>query len=294
LVQTLAVKPFWEHFVELTERLKVIIKAIFIAFILFIAVPVKINSNANLLTNPLGSITTVTEWILQEILNLEKPKPLILIAGTLSAPLVIYFIAAFLFAVLATSPITAYEIYKYVDPALYPHERKAIYPFIFSFVGLFWGGVFFGLFYLTPLIFLTMVPFFGLVGASAYITVNEFYQVVLITTFASGVIFTFPTVFVLLVRVGILSTRSITKNRLYFYSALFVVTAIVTPDGGPVADLILFIPAIVLTETGLLFGKYYEKKRMKESGIPERLCRFCNKPIDRSEIFCHHCGRAQE
>jgi sec-independent protein translocase protein TatC len=294
LVQTLAVKPFWEHFLELTQRLKVILKSVFIAFILFILVPVRINPNFNLFTNPLGSITTVTGWLLEQIYTIEKPAQLTLIANNLSDALVIYFLAAFLFAVLATSPITAYEIYKYVDPALYPHERRAIYPFVISFTGLFWVGVLFGFFFLTPLIFLSLMGFFPILGFKAIITGREFYQVVLVTTFASGVVFTFPSIFVLLVRVGLISTRAIRKNRLYFYSGLFIITAIVTPDGGPVADLLLFVPALALVEAGLLLGRYYERKKMKEQGVQERLCRYCKKPIDQSEVFCPHCGRAQE
>ncbi len=285
---------FWEHFTELTQRLKLIIKSLLIATILFILVPVRINPGFNLVTNPLGSITTVTGWLLEQILVTEKPPKLQLIAFTISDALVIYFIAAFFFAILATSPITAYEVYKFMDPALYSHERSAIYPFIASFAGLFWVGVLFGFFYLTPLIFLTMIPFFNIVGAAPIITVREFYQVVLVTTFAAGLVFTFPSIFVLLVRFGLISTRVVSKNRLYVYVGLFIATAIVTPDGGPVADLLLFVPAVILVEVGLLFGRYYERKRMKAQDASAKICKFCGRSIGKDEFFCPNCGRAQE
>lgn len=287
-------KPIWEHFIELTQRLKVILKVLFIAFAVFLLVPIKINPGANFLTNPLTSVTTITGWLLQQILQIVKPTDLKLIAYTISDSLVIYTMAAFLFAVLATMPIIAYEIYKYIDPALYPHERKAIYPFIFSFAALFWVGVLFGLFYLTPLIFTTMVPFFSVVDAEPIITVREFFQVVIVTTFATGVVFTFPSIFVLLVRFGVVSTKSISNNRLYFYSAVFIVTALVTPDGGPVADLILFVPAAILVEISLLIGKYYERKGVVKPRRQGKICKFCQNSLTSGEIFCPKCGRAQE
>jgi len=216
--------------------------------------------------------------------------------------LMVYIFTAVLFALLITAPIIAYEVYKFVDPALYPNERRAIYPFIISFVGLFWVGVLFGFFFMTPLIFITMVPFFGVIGGLPIISVREFYQVILVTAFASGMVFTFPTVFVLLVRFGIIKTQLISKNRAYFYAGLFIITAIATPDGGPVADLILFVPAVILVEASLIIGKYFERKRIKEQGIPVKteqgvpvkVCKFCQRQMAQDEIFCPHCGKANE
>jgi len=89
------------------------------------------------------------------------------------------------------------------------------------------------------------------------------------------------------VKVGILKTRTLTKNRKYVYAGTFILTAIITPDGGPLADMALFLPIIILFEIAILIAKRYEK----EEELPK--CKFCGAEMDEDEIFCPKCGRSQ-
>jgi sec-independent protein translocase protein TatC len=108
--------------------------------------------------------------------------------------------------------------------------------------------------------------------------------------------FTFPVFFVLLVKYGIMGTQMLTKNRKYLYVGLFIITALVTPDGGPLADIILFIPIVLLVEAGIFFARRYEKKgeiRNPRWFREEAKCKFCGKTILTGTTFCPQCGKAQ-
>ncbi len=114
---------------------------------------------------------------------------------------------------------------------------------------------------LAPFMIWAMIPFFSLAGAVPFIYVMDFYNLVFMTTLACGFTFTMPVFFVLLVRFGILKTSYITTRRRYIYAALYIITAVViTPDGGPLGDIALFVPMAILLELAVLFGKRYEKR----------------------------------
>jgi sec-independent protein translocase protein TatC len=194
--------------------------------------------------------------------------------------------------------VIAYEIYKYVDPALYPEERRAIYPFLTSFTVLFLTGTIFGYKILAPFMIWAMIPFFRLAGVSLpFINVMDFYNLVFITTLTTGFSFTLPVFFVLLVKFGILKTSMVTSRRRYIYAALYVITAVVTPDGGPLADIALFIPMVVLLEVAVLFGRRYEKNgRVYRAPAAKPVylkCRFCGGIMTTPSSFCPSCGKSQ-
>ncbi len=110
--------------------------------------------------------------------------------------------------IVTSAPVIGYEIYRYVDPALYPEERKAVYPFVISFTALFITGSLFGYKILAPFMLWAMIPFFTLTGAVPIIYVMDFYSLVFITTLTSGFSFTMPVFFVLLVKFG--SSKQVT------------------------------------------------------------------------------------
>jgi len=102
--------------------------------------------------------------------------------------------------------------------------------------------------------------FSQIVGSLPVLSVSDFYSMILTTIGLTGFGFTIPEIFVLLVKFGMVKTSMIAKNRVWFYFILYIVTAIITPDGGPLADIALFIPMVVLWEVALLIAKRYEKE----------------------------------
>lgn len=274
-----------EHLIELRDRLKVCLISIGIATLIMLAFPAQIFNPWELLS---GMYKPMVSVILQRIVEIVKPSEMEIIGGTITAPLEIYFIASLVLGLAISSPIVGYEIYKYIDPALYPHERRLIYPFTSAFTGLFIVGLFFGIFLIAPITFRAMIIFFELVQALPIITVKDFYMTVLIVTVATGAVFTSPVILVILVRLGIISTNVVERNRKWIYSIGYIIAAIITPDGGLFANLILLGFFIALIESGIIVAKRYEKKRVLE----EKSCPFCGEYMG-DEVFCPKCGRSK-
>jgi sec-independent protein translocase protein TatC len=255
-------------------------------------------ANASFLKDPLAFYDPLIALVLQQIVRDVLPKGMTLIAGEITAPLEIYLIGSFILGIAASTPILAYEIYKYIDPALYPEERGAVSPFIVSFTVLFLIGAVFGYKILAPFMIWAMIPFFAIAGATPFVYVMDFYNLVFVTVLATGFAFTMPVFFVLLVRFGILKTSYVTTKRRYIYAIMYVITAVVTPDGGPIADLALFAPMVVLLELAVLFGKRYERNRpayfrpLLEKPTYTK-CKFCGALQTSPSGFCPSCGKSQ-
>ncbi len=285
-----------EHLIELKNRVKVILITVGVLTLAMMVVPAELRFDIEFLMayKPLVSL------ILDMIRSYVMPEGMRLIGLTITSPLEIYFIASLAFGLIFASPVIAYEIYMYVDPALYPHERRLIYPFMASFIALFVAGVLFGYFIITPFTFKAMLIFFSLTGAEAVIHVIDFYNTIFIITVATGAVFTTPVILVLLVRVGLIGTDIITRNRKYIYGIAYIVAAIITPDGGMFTNLFLLAVFIVLIEGAVIVARRYEKRRMEAEEtitssreIQVNRCKFCGGELQ-GQIFCPECGRAQK
>ena len=255
-------------------------------------------ANASFLQNPLAFYDPLIALVLKQVVKDVLPSGVTLIAGEITAPLEIYLVGSFVLGIAASTPIIAYEVYRYVDPALYPEERGAIAPFTTSFTLLFLIGAVFGYKILAPFMVWAMVPFFAIAGATPFVYAMDFYQLVFVTTLATGFAFTMPVFFVLLVKFGILKTSYITSRRRYIYAAMYIVTAVITPDGGPLGDIALFVPMVVLLELAVLFGKRYEKNRPESFRPPlekpaYNKCKFCGALQTSRSSFCPSCGKSQ-
>ena len=292
------VGTIWEHLTELSVRLRVVFYAVVVATTFFMVFP----ANASFLQNPFSFYDPLIALVLQRVVKDVLPPSIQLIAGEFTAPLEIYMVASVILGISVSSPVIAYEVYRYVAPALYPEEQRAIYPFLASFTILFVIGVVFGYKILAPFMLWAMIPFFRLTSALPIINVMDFYNLVFITTLVSGFSFTMPVFFVLLVRFGVIKTSYVTTRRRYIYAALYIVTAIVTPDGGPIADIALFVPMAILLEIAVFFGKRYE--RSGQVGYAQRSpaasgklvyvkCRFCGSLLASNEVFCPACGKSR-
>jgi len=287
------VGTIWDHLNELSVRLRWVFYSLIATTVFFMVFP----ANASFLQNPLAFYDPVIALVLKQVVRDVLPPAVTLIAGEITAPLEIYLVGSFILGVAASTPIIAYEIYRYVDPALNPEERGAIFPFIGSFTALFLIGAVFGYKILAPFMIWAMIPFFTIAGATPFIYALDFYNLVFVTTLATGFAFTMPVFFVLLVRFGILKTSHVTTRRRYIYAAMYVITAVITPDGGPLGDIALFVPMIVLLELAVLFGKRYEKKgdiyRPEPAKPVFTKCRFCGELLIARSGFCPTCGKAQ-
>ena len=284
--------PLWDHITELSKRIRVWITAFIIATIFFLLAP----GDTSFLANPLGLYRPFITDVLQVIRTRTLPSNVQLIAGSFTAPIMLYFVASAVFGFIVTVPVLAYEVYKFVNPALTRRERESASPFVLGFSILFLAGALFGFFVMTPLVVWSSLYFFSFTGAVSLIRIDDFYNLVFFTTVASGLAFTLPVFLVLLVKFNIVQTNLFTKNRLYLYIVVYVLTGVVTPDGNPVTDILLFMPIILLIEGALLVARRYDKQKPAEGrwiDVDFLKCVFCKGPIDAGGVFCGRCGRSR-
>ena len=259
--------PFWEHFRELGFRLKKVFYAWIVTMILLMALPANI---MDIFSGPQAFagiyrplIAKILSLIKEYILNspLTGNIKIMSILGSISAGIELYLLGAFWLSIIIIAPFLTHQIYKFVEPGLYEHEKEILKHYGVWFVALFVAGAIFGFFVVSPIVIWAFVIFAVWFEAEPVVFIVDIYNTVLMTTVFTGFAFTFPIIMLVLIRLGIISTKWIEKNRLVFYIIIFIISAIITPDGGPVADIILAAPVIILTEVALRIGKKYERER---------------------------------
>ncbi len=282
---------FWGHMDELVKRLKVVLVVFITSTIVMLFLP----ADLNFLQNP----ESYQPWVsvfLRSIRERVLPPDAKLIALQISDPIGLYVIAAFIFSIGITLPVLAYEVYRFIDPALYPHEKKNLYPFVTIVTTLFIAGAVFGFYILFPFFIVSMFPFFSAVGAELWFSIMDFYNVLFLTVIAAGLIFTIPAFFVLLVKYGVIKTAPFTKHRKYLYLGMVILAMFISPGASPQGDLFLFIPLVVLFEASIFLGKRYEKAgRVRHISLfsTEPKCKYCGSEMPSNSTFCSQCQKAQ-
>lgn len=161
-------------------------------------------------------------------------------------------------------PFILWEIWKFISPALYEKEKKYAVLFIVTSSLLFFLGVLFGYFIITPL----SVYFFGSFSASPEI-VNEFnlesYTGMIKTSvLASGLIFELPILIYFLTKLGLVTPDSLRKYRKYTLIIVLILAAIITPP-DVISQIIVTIPIMLLYEVSILISGVVVKKELKKA-----------------------------
>jgi sec-independent protein translocase protein TatC len=290
--ETEKVLPLWDHINELSRRIRVWIYAFFISTLFYLVFPA---DPISFFQNPLQTYRPLITAVIKGIRERLLPPQYTLIGGTVTAPLEIIVVGAAVFGFATSVPVLAYEIYKFVDPAIKPTERQSLYPFVTAFSVLFVSGALFAFFVLLPFVFLFSLPFFSAVGFSTFVYADDFFNLIFFVMIASGFAFTIPAIFVLLVKLHVMGTSALRKNRKYVWAATLIATALASPDGGPLADVALFVPMIILIEGAMWFAKRYEKEGVAgvRLSTDETKCSYCGGQIDPGGVFCGLCGKAR-
>src|SRR5437899_799849 len=145
--------------------------------------------------------------------------------------------------IVLASPVVLYQIWLFVAPALYKHERSAVTGFIFSTVFLFVAGIAFGYFITLPYILRFLVSFQGPISSiKPMITVNEYFDLVLLILLGLGLVFELPILILFLSLFGIVTPKFLWKNFRYAILVIAIVAAIVTPTPDAMTMLIFMAP----------------------------------------------------
>jgi sec-independent protein translocase protein TatC len=162
------------------------------------------------------------------------------------------------------SPVVLYQIWLFVAPALYKHERSAITGFLFSTVLLFLGGIAFGYFVTLPKVLKFLITFQMSAENSIVpmIAVNEYFDLTLMVLLGLGLVFELPVLVFFLSLFGIVTPKFLWKNIRYAILIISIVAAIITPSPDAMTMLIFMAPMIGLYFVGI--GVSFMVVRKKE------------------------------
>lgn len=177
------------------------------------------------------------------------------VTGSFFVPMKVTMLVAFLIAL----PVVMYQLWAFIAPGLYQHERKLILPLVVSSYSLFICGMAFAYFLVFPTVFEFMASYNAPLGAEMSTDIDKYLGFAMNTFLAFGITFEVPVVVVVLVRMGMVSLAKLKEIRPYVIVGAFVVAAIVTPP-DVLSQLLLAIPMILLYELGLLIARFYEPK----------------------------------
>jgi sec-independent protein translocase protein TatC len=288
------ISGFWEHIGEFIKRMKIVLGVFLVSLMVMLILPA--NGDFFALTNNYKPLMSV---LLTYIANMYLPQGTTLFAASMSDPITLYVYAALVFAIGITLPVFAYEAYKFIDPALYPNEKKAVFPYVTAASILFVFGSIFGFFFLAPSFIQGFFPFYAAVGAMQMLPIMDFYSIFFFTIIISGALFTIPVFFTLLVKFKIVKTKSVTKNRKYIYAGLAIAAMLISPGATPIGDLYLFLALAVLFEASIFAGKRFEPKipmvaqPFKQTTLfSTPVCKYCNSLASDNVAFCPQCKRS--
>jgi sec-independent protein translocase protein TatC len=229
------------HLLELRDRLIRAMLAVLIAW-----VPCGFYSN------------TLFTFVAQPLID-KLPKGSTLIATSVTSPFLAPFKLSFFVALLLAMPVVLYEIWAFVAPGLYRHEKRFALPLLISSIVLFYVGVVFAYIAVFPVMF----QFFALTtprGVTMMTDINQYLDFILTMFFAFGVAFEVPVAVVLLVATGVIGLEKLQNNRGYVLIGIFIVGAILTPP-DVVSQTLLAVPMYLLYEGGIVMARMLARTR---------------------------------
>jgi len=245
---------FTSHFIELRSRL---IKSILFILVIFIVSYTFAEEIYAFLVEPYANA----------VKNDQVSRRLIFTA--LHETFITYLKVAFFAAIFFGSPILLIQIYKFIAPALYKNEKKALLPYLISTPILFLlGGLL--VYYLVMPLAINFFLSFETMGSGSSLPiqleakVNEYLSLIMRLIFAFGISFQLPILLNLLARVGVVNSNYLKETRRYVIVIIFTVAAILTPP-DPITQVGLAIPLLLLYELSIITVRFTEKKSNKNN-----------------------------
>ena len=235
---------FLSHLVELRDRL---LKAILAVGVLFLAL--------------FSFSNDIYNWLAAPLLKYLPDGQMIAI--DVAAPFFIPFKLTLMLCVFLAIPWILYQVWAFVAPGLYTHEKRLVFPMMVSSTLLFYLGVAFAYFVVFPIVFGFFV---GVApeGVEVNTDIGRYLDFVITLFFAFGIAFEVPVATVLVVAVGITTPEQLRQIRPYVIVAAFIVGMFLTPP-DIISQTLLALPMWLLYEIGIVLAGVY-RKRIVEAG----------------------------
>jgi sec-independent protein translocase protein TatC len=157
-------------------------------------------------------------------------------------------------------PVILWQIWRFVTPGLYDHEKKYAIPFMVSALTLFVLGA--GLAYYTLPRALDFLIDIG--GSENFVTAfqpDKYFMLITYMMLAFGIGFEFPILLIFLQMAGVLNPRQLSSFRRYAWVGICVLVAVITPSGDPISMLMLSVPMVIFYEASIIIGRILERRR---------------------------------
>jgi sec-independent protein translocase protein TatC len=230
-----------DHLKELRDRLMRMVLSVLIIFLCLFAFSEQIFS-----------------FVAQPLLAL-MPAGTSMIATGVTSPFLVPFKLVLMLSVLLAVPYLLHQIWGFVAPGLYRHEKRLAGPLLVSSVALFYFGVAFAYFVIFPILFrffISIAP----AGVAVMTDIGQYLDFIIAIFFAFGIAFEVPVATFLLILAGVTTPDALAKKRPYIIIGAFVVGMLLTPP-DVISQSLLAVPMWLLFELGLLLSRIFLKPR---------------------------------
>ena len=231
--------PLVAHLTELRDRL---LRALLAVLIVFIALFPFANEIYTFVSEPLRALL---------------PEGASMIATEVASPFLTPFKLTLFTAIFLAIPYVLFQVWSFIAPGMYRHEKRLAIPLLISSVALFYAGAAFAYYVVFPLIF----AFFTSVGPediTIMTDINRYLDFVLKLFFAFGLAFEIPIAAVLMIWAGITTPEELAKKRPYIIVGCFIFGMLLTPP-DIISQSLLAIPMWILFEFGVFFGRFIQR-----------------------------------
>lgn len=228
-------QSFLSHLIELRERLLKAVAAILLILVALIPIANKLYG-----------------WLAEPLIK-HLPQGGTMIATEIASPFLTPIKLAFFVAVFIAMPWILYQLWAFVAPGLYRHEKKLALPILLSSMLLFYIGCAFAYFLVLPAVFAFMTSV-APAGVAVMPDIGRYLDFVLVLFLAFGLCFEVPVVLIILVSLGMVTPAQLAKGRAYAIVGAFVVAAVLTPP-DVMSQMMLAVPMCVLYEIGIVAAR---------------------------------------
>jgi len=243
-------QPFVSHLIELRDRLLRVVLAVVVIFL---------------------GLTPFANWLFTRLagpLTVHLPEGSSMVAIDVASPFFTPFKLALVMSIFIAMPYILYQLWAFVAPGLYLHERKRVIPLLVSSTALFYIGAAFAYFAVFPLVF-GFLTHTAPQGVEVMTDISRYLDFVLTLFFAFGIAFEVPVAVVLLVWTGVVKPQSLKEKRAYVVVGAFVIGMMLTPP-DIISQTLLALPMWLLFEVGVFLGeRFAPEKEQDNSGHEE-------------------------
>jgi sec-independent protein translocase protein TatC len=237
-------QPFVSHLIELRDRLLRVVLAVVVIFL---------------------GLAPFANWLFSRLagpLTRHLPEGSSMVAIDVASPFSTPFKLAMVVAAFIAMPYILYQLWAFVAPGLYRHERQRVVPLLVSSTLLFYIGAAFAYFVVFPLVFGFLTKT-APEGVAVMTDISRYLDFVLTMFLAFGIAFEVPVAVVLLMWTGVLSAESLKDKRPYIVVACFVIGMVLTPP-DVISQTLLAVPMWLLFEIGVFMGEKFAPKESPE------------------------------